>query len=153
MYEGAAEYTTIRDIVAAVQIPVIANGDIDTPEKARAVLDFTGAQGVMLGRAAQGAPWIFRDVNSFLMSGVIAPRLLRSEIRAIILSHLEALYEFHGEIGGVRIARKHLGWYCRQHSSTMTLRPSLMAAENSSTQFAAAMNCFDAWAAEAVAAA
>jgi tRNA-dihydrouridine synthase B len=149
MYEGAAEYATIRDIVAAVRIPVLANGDIDTPQKARAVLDFTGAQGVMLGRAAQGAPWIFRDVNSFLMSGAIAPPLLRTEMRAIILSHLEALYEFHGEVGGVRIARKHLGWYCRQHTRTMSLRPSLMAAENSSAQFAAAMDCFDAWAAEA----
>jgi tRNA-dihydrouridine synthase B len=149
MYTGEAEYHTIRDIVRAVSIPVFANGDIDTPQKARAVLDFTGAQGVMLGRAAQGAPWIFRDVNSFLMSGAIAPPLLRAEMRAIILSHLEALYDFHGEVGGVRIARKHLGWYCRQHSRTMSLRPVLMAAENSSTQFAAATECFDAWAAEA----
>ncbi len=144
-YEGEAEYDTIRDVVASVNIPVFANGDIDAPQKARAVLDFTGAEGVMLGRAAHGAPWIFREVNAFL-EGRIAPPLLRAELRDIILAHLAALYDFHGEDTGLRIARKHLGWYCRQHSQTMTSRPSLMAAENSSSQFAAAKSCFDAWA-------
>ncbi len=145
-YEGEAEYDTIRDVVASVNIPVFANGDIDAPQKARAVLDFTGAEGVMLGRAAHGAPWIFREVNAFL-EGRIAPPLLRAELRDIILAHLASLYEFHGETSGVRIARKHLGWYCRQHTHTMSSRPLLMAAATSSSQFAAARACFDAWAA------
>jgi tRNA-dihydrouridine synthase B len=98
----------------------------------------------MLGRAAHGAPWIFRDVNAFL-EGRIASPLLRTELRDIILAHIASLYDFHGEATGVRIARKHLGWYCRQHSHTMTFRPSLMAAETSSSQFAAARSCFDGW--------
>ena len=96
-YEGEAEYETLREVCAAAAIPVIANGDIDTAMKAREVLDFTGAKGVMLGRAAHGSPWIFRDVNSFLETGKLATPLLRTEIRDIILHHLEALYDFHGE--------------------------------------------------------
>ena len=114
-FRGDAEYDTIRHTRAALDIPLIANGDIDTPQKARAVLDFTGAEGVMLGRAAQGAPWIFRDVNAFLSNQFATP-LLRTFKTEIILAHLESLYEFYGEYTGVRMARKHLGWYCRQHS-------------------------------------
>jgi tRNA-dihydrouridine synthase B len=147
-YGGHAEYETIRDICAAAEIPVFANGDIDTPQKAREVLDFTNAAGVMLGRAAHGSPWIFRDVNAFLATGAIASPLLRTEIRDIILTHLESLYAFHGEASGVRIARKHLGWYCQQHTRTRTSRPCLMAADSSSTQFDLARECFDAWASE-----
>jgi tRNA-dihydrouridine synthase B len=145
-YEGAAEYETIRDICAEARIPVFANGDIDSPEKSRRVLDFTQAAGVMIGRAAHGSPWIFRDVNAFLSTGILPPPLLRPQIRDIILRHLEALYAFHGEASGVRIARKHLGWYCQQHTRTQSFRPSLMAAEDSSAQFALARDCFDAWA-------
>ena len=144
-YEGSAEYDTIREICSAARIPVFANGDIDSPHKARAVLDFTRATGVMIGRAAHGAPWIFRDVNAFLMSGALPRKLLRAEIRAIILGHLEALYDFHGEESGLRIARKHLGWYCQQHTQTQSFRPVLMAADSSSSQFALARECFDAW--------
>src|SRR5690606_34749832 len=103
------------EIKTLVEIPVFANGDIDTPQKARDVLDFTGADGVMLGRATHGAPWIFRAVNSFLKSGMTAQKsegvLARAEVRAIILAHLESLYAFYGEDTGMRIARKHLGWY------------------------------------------
>ncbi|MGC4028841.1 MAG: tRNA dihydrouridine synthase DusB [Steroidobacteraceae bacterium] len=145
-YEGEAEYHTLREVCAAATIPVFANGDIDSAHKARAVLDFTGAQGVMLGRAAHGAPWIFRDVNAFLENGRLPPPLLRTEIRDIILGHLEALYVFHGEAHGVRIARKHLGWYCQQHTQTASFRPALMAAESSSAQFALAAQCFGRWA-------
>ena len=145
-YEGAAEYETIREVCASANIPVLANGDIDSAAKARAVLDFTSATGVMLGRAAHGSPWIFRDVNAFLETGRSAPQLLRGEIRDIILHHLEALYAFHGEAAGVRIARKHLGWYCQQHTSTAGFRPALMAAESSSTQFAMSRECFGRWA-------
>ncbi|MET0292030.1 MAG: tRNA dihydrouridine synthase DusB [Steroidobacteraceae bacterium] len=144
-YEGQAEYETIRAICSDARIPVFANGDIDSPAKAREVLDFTRANGVMIGRAAHGAPWIFRDVNSFLTSGTLPIPLLRGEIRDIILGHLAALYDFHGEATGLRIARKHLGWYCQQHTQTKFHRPALMAAESSSTQFALARTCFDAW--------
>jgi len=147
-YSGDAEYETIRDICAEAKIPVFANGDIDTPQKARGVLDFTHATGVMIGRAAHGAPWIFRDVNAFLETGALPPPLLRAQIRDIILTHLEALYAFHGESSGVRIARKHLGWYCQHHTRTRSFRPSLMAAEVSSVQFALARECFDDWANE-----
>ena len=143
-FRGDAEYDTIRHTRAALDIPLIANGDIDTPQKARAVLDFTGAEGVMLGRAAQGAPWIFRDVNAFLSNQFATP-LLRTFKTEIILAHLESLYEFYGEYTGVRMARKHLGWYCRQHSEVIELRPTLMAAEDSTSQFAAAKRGFEHW--------
>ncbi|HEY5019454.1 MAG TPA: tRNA dihydrouridine synthase DusB [Steroidobacteraceae bacterium] len=144
-FRGAAEYETIRRTRSGLDIPLIANGDIDSPQKARAVLDFTGAEGVMVGRAAQGAPWIFRDVNAFLCNQFAAP-LLRACKTEIILRHLESLYEFYGEYTGVRMARKHLGWYCRQHSEAIDLRPILMAAENSASQFAAAKRGFEHWA-------
>jgi tRNA-dihydrouridine synthase B len=144
-YEGVAEYATIRELCNDAKIPVLANGDIDSPEKARSVLDFTNATGVMLGRAAHGSPWIFRDVNAFLETGKIPPPLLRAQIRDIILAHIEALYVFHGETSGVRIARKHLGWYCQQHTQTEGFRSALMAAESSSVQFATLRECFDRW--------
>jgi tRNA-dihydrouridine synthase B len=144
-FRGAAEYETIRRTRSELNIPLIANGDIDSPQKARAVLDFTGAEGVMVGRAAQGAPWIFRDVNAFLCQQLAAP-LLRACKTEIILRHLESLYEFYGEYTGVRMARKHLGWYCRQHSEAIDLRPTLMAAEDSASQFAAAKRGFEHWA-------
>ena len=143
-FRGDAEYDTMRRARAALDIALIANGDIDSPQKARAVLDFTGAEGVMLGRAAQGAPWIFRDVNAFL-GNQFAPPLLRTFKTEIILQHLESLYEFYGEYTGVRMARKHLGWYCRQHSEAIELRPMLMAAEDSASQFAAAKRGFEHW--------
>jgi tRNA-dihydrouridine synthase B len=145
LFRGVAEYDTIRRTRAALRIPLIANGDIDSPQKARAVLDFTGAEGVMLGRAAQGAPWIFRDVNARLSDQIAAP-LLRAFKTEIILQHLESLYAFYGEYTGVRMARKHLGWYCRQHSAAIELRPTLMAAESSASQFAAAKQGFEHWA-------
>ena len=144
LFRGDAEYETIRRARAALDIPLIANGDIDSPQKARAVLDFTGAQGVMLGRAAQGAPWIFRDVNALLSNQFTAP-LLRTFKTEIILQHLESLYEFYGEYTGVRMARKHLSWYCRQHDEAIELRPTLMAAEDSASQFAAAKRGFEHW--------
>jgi tRNA-dihydrouridine synthase B len=145
-FRGTAEYETIRSARAGLNIPLIANGDIDSPQKARAVLDFTGAEGVMLGRAAQGAPWIFRDVNAYLRNEKFATQLLRACKTEIILQHLESLYEFYGEYTGVRMARKHLGWYCRQHSEAIDLRPTLMAATDSASQFAAAKRGFEQWA-------
>ena len=144
-YEGDAEYDTIRTVCDDAGIPVIANGDIDSAEKAGKVLEFTRAAAVMIGRGAHGSPWIFRDVNAFLESGEIPPPLLRAQIRDIILEHITALYAFHGEAAGVRIARKHLGWYCQQHTDTENFRPELMAAESSSVQFATVAARFGEW--------
>ena len=148
-YEGEAEYATIREIKSSVCIPVFANGDIETPQKAREVLDFTGANGVMLGRAAHGAPWIFRSVNAYLTTGKSAPALSRPEVRDIILAHLDSLYAFYGEDSGVRIARKHLGWYCEKlltdPASNREIRRSLMAAATSSAQFALAQVHLRGW--------
>jgi len=152
-YAGAAEYATIREIKSSVAIPVFANGDIDSPRKAREVLDFTGADGVMIGRASHGAPWIFRAVNLQLQSAATSPPLQRAEARDIILAHLDSLYHFYGEESGVRIARKHLGWYCGQLLQDAThVRRELLGAADTVTQFAQARRYFGAWADAAVAA-
>jgi tRNA-dihydrouridine synthase B len=151
-FDGAAEYHTIRDIKAHVRIPVFANGDIDTPQKALEVLDFTGADGVMIGRASHGAPWIFRAVNGHLQDRNATPALLRSELRDIILQHLDSLYSFYGEESGVRMARKHLGWYCQQLlGSPAQVRRELMGAADTAAQFAHAVKHFDDWASQAAA--
>jgi tRNA-dihydrouridine synthase B len=147
-YEGDAEYDTIRAVRDTTALPLFANGDIDSAGKAAEVLDFTRADAVMIGRGAHGSPWIFREVNAFLEHGEIPPPLLRTQVRDIILEHITALYAFHGEAGGVRIARKHLGWYCQQHSDTEHFRPELMAAESSSAQFAVVAARFGMWADE-----
>jgi tRNA-dihydrouridine synthase B len=144
-YQGAAEYDTIREIKAEINLPLFANGDVDAPQKAREVLDFTGADGVMIGRAAQGAPWIFRSVNAYLSAAEVAPPLARAEVRAIILEHLESLYAFYGEDAGTRIARKHLGWYCEQLPDAVNVRRSLMTVANTALQFAQARSHLDAW--------
>ena len=146
LFRGDAEYDTIRQARAHTALPLIANGDIDSPQRARAVLDFTGAEGVMIGRAAQGAPWIFRDVNAYVATCQFAAPLLRASKTEIILQHLESLYEFYGEHTGIRMARKHLGWYCRQLSEASELRQRLMAAEDSVSQFLAAKQGFGHWA-------
>ena len=112
-YAGQAEYETIAAIKAELSIPVIANGDIDSPRKALAVLRHTGADAVMVGRAAQGRPWIFREIAHFLATGESLPEPSLAEIRDILLGHLQALHDFYGEQAGVRIARKHLGWYAK----------------------------------------
>jgi tRNA-dihydrouridine synthase B len=110
-YQGEAEYGTIRDIKQAVGIPVFANGDIDSGAKARAVLEETGADGLMIGRAAQGRPWIFRQLQHFLTRGDESAPPALDEVRDIMLAHFEQLYAFYGEHAGVRVARKHFGWY------------------------------------------
>ncbi len=153
-YEGEAEYATIRAIKQGVRIPVFANGDITSPEKAREVLAFTGADGVMIGRASHGAPWIFRAVNARLREGIAPPALLRADVRDIILAHLDSLYSFYGEETGVRIARKHLGWYCEQLLQfPAQIRRELMAAASTTAQFAHAAKHFGDWVSEAAAAA
>ena len=112
-YTGEAEYDTIADVKTRVRIPVIANGDITTPQKAKFVLDYTGADGVMIGRAAQGRPWIFREIEHFLKTGEELPPPLVSEILQVCKEHLVDIYSFYGEDTGVKIARKHISWYTK----------------------------------------
>ena len=145
LYGGAAEYDTIRAIKAAVRIPIFANGDIDSAEKAQSVLDFTSADAVMIGRASHGEPWIFRAVNAQLDACTTPVPLASREVRAIILGHLESLYAFYGEDVGVRVARKHLGWYCARLPDATQVRRALMAAGNTVSQFALTKNYFDRW--------
>jgi tRNA-dihydrouridine synthase B len=153
-YTGTAEYATIRDIKAQVSIPVFANGDIGDGKKARGVLDFTGADGVMIGRASHGRPWIFRAVNGELQSGFATPALQRTEVRDIILAHLDSVYCFYGEETGVRIARKHLGWYCGQLlGEPVAVRRDLMGALSTAAQFAQTLKALDLWVGEAAMAA
>jgi tRNA-dihydrouridine synthase B len=110
-YQGEAEYDTIRAIKAAVRIPVIANGDITSPEKAAFVLKHAGVDGLMIGRAAQGNPWIFREISHYLATGTRLPAAPVAEVRDTLVAHLENLYAFYGELRGVRVARKHISWY------------------------------------------
>lgn len=143
-YTGSAEYDTIAAIKAASGIPVIANGDIDSPEKARAVLRHTGVDAVMVGRAAQGRPWIFREIAHFLATGDrLAPPTLE-EIRDILLGHLDALHAFYGEVSGVRIARKHLGWYAKDRPENAAFRSVVNRAETADAQRALTREYFDA---------
>ena len=112
-YTGEAEYDTIKAVKAEAKIPVIANGDITTPEKAKYVLDYTGADAVMIGRAAQGRPWIFREIAHYLQTGRHLPLPEVTEIHTVLLEHVHDLYAFYGEVTGVRVARKHISWYTR----------------------------------------
>ncbi|NUO72020.1 MAG: tRNA dihydrouridine synthase DusB [Frateuria sp.] len=133
-YEGEAEYDTIAAVKASVRIPVLANGDIITPERARRVLDATGADAVMIGRGAQGRPWIFREVAHYLATGEKLPEPTPAEVAAILLGHLEHLYAFYGEHAGVRIARKHLGWYAKDRPENTAFRHVVNRAESASEQ-------------------
>jgi len=121
-YRGEAEFDTIAAVKAAARIPVIANGDITTPEKAKAVLEKTGADGVMIGRAAQGRPWIFREIEHYLATGEKLPPPAVTEIQSILLEHLEDLYGFYGTETGVRVARKHISWYTKGLSGSAAFR-------------------------------
>ncbi len=124
-YTGDAEYDTIAAVKATVDIPIIANGDITTPHKARYVLDYTGADALMIGRAAQGRPWIFREVAHYLDTGRILPEPDVIEIRDILLEHLNTLYTFYGEHTGVRIARKHIAWYSKRQRHGAAFRQAI----------------------------
>jgi tRNA-dihydrouridine synthase B len=142
-YTGMAEYDTIAAIKAAASIPVIANGDIDSPAKAAFVLRHTGADAVMVGRAAQGRPWIFREIAHYLATGEILPAPPLAEVRDILLGHLRALHGFYGEEAGVRIARKHLGWYARGHRDHAAFRAVVNRAESATAQLALTRDYFD----------
>lgn len=140
-YSGEAEYDTIAAVKAEARIPIIANGDITSPEKARYVLDYTGADAIMIGRAAQGRPWIFREIEHYLATGEKLPEPEVSEIHAVLLAHLEALYDFYGEYTGVRMARKHISWYTRGLAGSAAFRHRMNQLESSREQVAA-VNAF-----------
>lgn len=133
-YKGDAEYDTIAEVKSRVAIPVVANGDITTPEKARFVLNYTGADAVMIGRAAQGRPWIFREIDHYLSTGEKMAEPGLEEIRDILLEHLANLYAFYGEHTGVRIARKHIAWYSKGQSHGAEFRRAVTRVESSAEQ-------------------
>ncbi len=133
-YRGEAEYTTIGDVKAAVSIPVLANGDITTPEKSLEVLRVTGADGLMIGRGAQGRPWIFRDLNALLDPTAANTEIKKNELRDIMLCHLDDLHRFYGDKTGVRMARKHLTWYCNSLDDADCFRHRVVRAESASEQ-------------------
>ncbi len=142
-YKGEAEYDTIAAVKAALRIPVVANGDIHSPEKAREVLRKTGADALMIGRAAQGRPWIFREVAHYLATGEhLAPPLV-AEVRRALLEHLQHHYGLYGEYTGVRSARKHIGWYVRSLPGGEVFREQMNTLDNSEQQLAAVANYLD----------
>jgi tRNA-dihydrouridine synthase B len=143
LYHGEAEYDTIAAVKAAVRIPVVANGDIDSPAKARAVLAATGADAVMIGRAAQGRPWLFREIEHFLATGELLPPPRIAEIRQVMNEHLEDHYAFYGEYTGVRTARKHIGWYTRGLSGANAFRHRMNTLDTTRDQLVAVNAFFD----------
>jgi tRNA-dihydrouridine synthase B len=141
-YKGDAEYDTIAAVKAAVSIPVVANGDITTPEKAKFVLDHTGADAVMIGRAAQGRPWICREIDHYLRTGEYLPAPLVDEVRDLMNEHLPAHYAFYGEYLGVRTARKHIGWYVQDLPDGEEFRQRMNLLESTAEQLAAVDDFF-----------
>ncbi|MCS6786485.1 MAG: tRNA dihydrouridine synthase DusB [Thiobacillaceae bacterium] len=136
-YSGEAEYDTIRAVKQAASIPIIANGDITTPQKAKQVLEYTGADAIMIGRAAQGRPWIFREVAHYLATGEELPPPEVAEIHALLREHLEELYRFYGEDTGVRVARKHIAWYTRGLADAAAFRHAMNRLDSARAQLAA----------------
>ena len=142
-YTGDAEYDTIAAVKQSVAIPVVANGDITTPEKAKFVLDYTGADAVMVGRAAQGRPWIFREIDHFLQTGTHLPAPYVAEVRALMDEHLRAHYGFYGDYLGVRTARKHIGWYVRDLPGGEAFRQRMNLLECTEAQLEAVDQFFE----------
>ncbi len=142
-YSGEAEYDIIRCVKQQTGLPVIANGDIDSPEKAKKVLEYTGADGVMIGRAAQGRPWIFREIEHYLRTGehLLTPGV--EEIRTIMIDHLNNLYAFYGEYTGVRVARKHIAWYSKRQPGGAAFRASINRVESLDEQLRKTHEFFD----------
>lgn len=143
LYKGEAEYDTIRAIKQAVSIPVVANGDINSPEKARYVLDYTGVDAVMIGRAAQGRPWIFREIRHFLETGTKLPPPEREEVRTLMNEHVTNLHRFYGAYLGARIARKHVGWYLDEEETGREFRKHFNALDCADAQLEALEAYFD----------
>ena len=142
-FRGQAEFDTVAEVKAGVRIPVIANGDIGTPEEARRVLEYTGADGIMIGRAAHGRPWVFREFLYFLNEGKKLPPPAVTEMRAVALEHLEGIYALYGEELGVRIARKHIGWYTRGLPGGESFRREANKIESAPAQLVAVALFFD----------
>ncbi len=143
MFRGEAEYDTIKAIKAAVTIPVIANGDITTPEQARFVLDYTQADAIMIGRAAQGRPWIFREIMHYLQTGQHLPEPASTEIQSVLVNHLDNLYRFYGEARGVLMARKHVSWYSKGQRHGGAFRQAFNALTTSDGQLQAVHTFFE----------
>ncbi len=141
-FRGHAEHETVAAIKQSVKIPVFANGDVDSPQRAHEILRATGCDGIMIGRAAQGRPWIFDEVNSFLATQRPRAELASEIVRDIMRAHLEDLYQFYGDDTGVRVARKHLTWYFRQHAGHEDLRDHLMRIETPREQLALLLEKF-----------
>jgi tRNA-dihydrouridine synthase B len=141
-YKGEAEYETIARVKQDVAIPVIANGDITSPQKAKQVLEQTGVDGIMIGRAAQGNPWIFREIAHYLETGELMPRPTIQEIRNTLVGHMQNLYAFYGEYSGVRIARKHISWYSKGQRDGNQFRQMVYQVESSKEQITMIENYF-----------
>jgi len=141
-YAGHAEYDTIAAVKASVRIPVIANGDITTPEKAKHVLEYTKADAIMIGRAAQGRPWIFREISHYLATGEHLPLPEVAEIHRVLINHLHELYSFYGEYSGVRIARKHISWYTKGLVGSASFRHAMNQLQSTDQQLAAVNEFF-----------
>ncbi|MFW3316540.1 tRNA-dihydrouridine synthase, partial [Escherichia coli] len=137
LFKGEAEYDSIRTVKQSVSIPIIANGDITDPLKARAVLDYTGADALMIGRAAQGRPWIFREIQHYLDTGELLPPLPIAKVQQIMQKHVRELHDFYGQGKGTRIARKHVSWYLKEHAPDDQFRRSFNAIEDASEQLEA----------------
>ncbi|AUH02359.1 tRNA dihydrouridine synthase DusB [Pectobacteriaceae bacterium CE70] len=137
LFNGEAEYDSIRTVKQAVSIPIIANGDITDPHKARAVLDYTGADALMIGRAAQGRPWIFREIQHYLDTGELLPPMPLAEVKHLLIEHIRELHDFYGPGKGFRIARKHVSWYIQEHAPNDQFRRTFNAIEDASKQLEA----------------
>jgi tRNA-dihydrouridine synthase B len=142
-FSGRAEYDTIREVKRATRLPVVANGDITTPEEAKRVLEYTGADGIMIGRAAQGRPWIFREIAHYLATGEKLPAPLVSEIHAVLIAHLHDLYSFYGVERGVKVARKHISWYTKGLAGSASFRHRMNQLESREEQLGAVDGFFE----------
>jgi len=142
-YTGVAEYDTIAAVKAEIGIPVIANGDITTPEKAKFVLEYTGADAVMIGRAAQGRPWLFREIAHFIETGKHLAAPQAQEIRGVLIGHMHELYAFYGEHTGLRVARKHISWYTKGLAGSAHFRHRMNQLESIAEQLQAVKDFFD----------
>jgi tRNA-dihydrouridine synthase B len=140
-FSGRAEYDTIREVKNSTYLPVVANGDITTPEEAKHVLEYTGADGIMIGRAAQGRPWIFREIAHYFSTGETLPPPLVSEIHAVLIAHLDDLYSFYGKERGVKVARKHISWYTKGLAGSASFRHRMNQLESCEEQLSA-VNAF-----------
>jgi tRNA-dihydrouridine synthase B len=142
-FSGQAEYDTIREVKNSTYLPVVANGDITTPEEAKRVLEYTGADGIMIGRAAQGRPWIFREIAHYFSTGETLPPPLVFEIHAVLIAHLHDLYSFYGKERGVKVARKHISWYTKGLAGSASFRHRMNQLESCEEQLDAVNGFFE----------